>query len=66
MDEVLDFFEYIGLLYKMKYLDIYPIWHRTAGTASFRILAKGVSNPRTSAQIRGSAFRSPDLVTSLR
>jgi hypothetical protein len=27
MDEVLDFFEYIGLLYKMKYLDIYPIWH---------------------------------------
>lgn len=27
LDEILDFFEHIGLLYKMKYLDLYPIWH---------------------------------------
>lgn len=27
LDEILDFFEHIALLYRMKYLDLYPIWH---------------------------------------
>lgn len=38
MDEILDFFEHIGLLYRMKYLDIYPIWH-TFGYWMFTIYA---------------------------
>lgn len=27
LDEVLNFFEHMALLYTMKYLDLYPIWH---------------------------------------